>query len=244
MAYTEGILRRYAESIEDPDSRREFQEAVDTIEFDDSTGVRACVSIQAEEAIGGSPVAHLLSDLEIRGGEFWDETDFENQKSGTIPWQRPAVGVVRQAGEAPKLTVDMFPGAEDGGVVAEGRVCLVLSGGVPGYFGDCEFLQADDGRMYYDNHLFMGVRGFCKLIRDGDQLIAKEVKPVGSGIATALKSKLETDGHGDGRKARSWLEAFYVQATKEYYLLPEARKALAEVYEENGWHHHASLFRS
>ena len=79
--------------------------------------------------------------------------------------------------------------------------------------------------------------------KEGDELIAKEVKPVGSEIATALRSKLETDGHGDGKKARMWLEAFYVQATKEYYLLPEARKALAEVYEENGWNHHAKILK-
>lgn len=175
MAYTEGMLRRYAASITDPDSKDRFTTAIDSIEFEDVDGVRTCVGLALDQALNGTSVFALIEDLNARLLEFWDEVDFANQREGAIKWEKPVkiFGVNRWS--LPRLTVDLFSDVEEGGVIAEGQVMFTLAGGLPGVPWDTEYMVTDDGTIYADNFLFRGCGGRVRLIKQADGI---HVEPV------------------------------------------------------------------
>lgn len=75
MAYTKGMLDRYAESIENEDQRRQFEKGVTQIEFSQDGGRQMCSSDAVETAFSGTAVEHLARDFRNRYGEFMSPED-------------------------------------------------------------------------------------------------------------------------------------------------------------------------
>lgn len=74
----------------------------------------------------------------------------------------------------PKLSLDMFPSKRDG-VWAKGTVSLALARET-GLGQDCEILQLDDGRIFVDNDLLMGLRGRVSIVKAGDLILVVSEK--------------------------------------------------------------------
>jgi len=63
MAYSKGILERFAQSIPEDDLREEFKAKIGGIEFDASEGKEMCSAGQVEEVVRGTRVEHLAKVL-------------------------------------------------------------------------------------------------------------------------------------------------------------------------------------
>lgn len=76
----------------------------------------------------------------------------------------------------PKLSADMFPQVEDGGVVAEGLIEGFMGGHpqIPGLFSDTRVMRTADGTIYIDQVLFFGHSGNVKLVKKGDKLVVEQ----------------------------------------------------------------------
>lgn len=76
MAYSKGMLDRYAEAIEDEAQRRQFQEGIGKIEFGQDDGRAMCSGGAVAEALAGTAVEHLADDFGQRYMEFMTPEDF------------------------------------------------------------------------------------------------------------------------------------------------------------------------
>jgi hypothetical protein len=75
MAYTRGMLNRYADTIEEEGPRNAFKDRVATIEFDRAGGGELCSAGAFAEAMDGSLVAGLANDFRERFLEFINAAD-------------------------------------------------------------------------------------------------------------------------------------------------------------------------
>jgi|WetSurMetagenome_2_1015567.scaffolds.fasta_scaffold153277_2 hypothetical protein len=74
--YTRGMLERYAETIDSPAERTQFQTLVGVIEYNGLGGTRQlCPASALSQAMDDSPVAHLAQDFRERFIEFLTEDD-------------------------------------------------------------------------------------------------------------------------------------------------------------------------
>lgn len=68
-----------------------------------------------------------------------------------------------------------FSDAEEGQVVLEGEIGSAVAGAMsPRY--DVEFILADDGTAYWDCEMFRGLSGRVQVVKQGDQLIVRQVQ--------------------------------------------------------------------
>jgi hypothetical protein len=170
--YTEGTLRRYANAITDPQKKEKFDKCVDSIEFQDISGARTCVSMAAKQALIDDDMSPLFADLNSRLTEFISDEDFANQAERVARWQMPAkiYGVNGRQG-IPSLSIDEFPDIKDGAIICEGVVQFTIVGGIQGAHCDTEYLVTDDGTIYADNMLFRGLVGKrARLIKWGENI--------------------------------------------------------------------------
>ncbi|MEK7127070.1 MAG: hypothetical protein AAB848_03090 [Patescibacteria group bacterium] len=77
MSYSEGIIKRYGDAIEDEEQRRQFQERVVGIEFWEDGDRRMCTGRAVRMALTGTEVEHLADDFARRYINFMSPEDFD-----------------------------------------------------------------------------------------------------------------------------------------------------------------------
>lgn len=89
MAYSEGILERYGDSIVEEELRREFKERIATLTFIDDEGLKTVSAGEVARVLVDSPVEHLIGDLAENYRQFLGPDEMpglDADDGGVVAW--------------------------------------------------------------------------------------------------------------------------------------------------------------